>query len=168
MSQKITLIKDKVLSDNYFILRNITYDLTRSTGEVIRHKREVYDRGNGATILLYNPEKKTVVLIRQFRVATWVNGNEDGQLIETCAGLLDNDEPEACIRKEAIEETGYEVGDAHKLFELYMSPGGVTEIVHFFIAEYSDAQRTTGQAPTAVPRAACRPADRAGRCKSAR
>ena len=141
MSQKITLIKDKVLSDNYFILRNITYDLTRSTGEVIRHKREVYDRGNGATILLNNPEKKTVVLIRQFRVATWVNGNEDGQLIETCAGLLDNDEPEACIRKEAIEETGFEVGEVRKLFELYMSPGGVTEIIHFFIAQYSDSQR---------------------------
>ena len=141
MSQKITLIKDKVLSDNYFILRNITYDLTRSNGEVIRHKREVYDRGNGATILLYNPEKKTVVLIRQFRVATWVNGNESGQLIETCAGLLDNDEPEACIRKEAIEETGFEVGEVRKQFELYMSPGGVTEIIHFFIAQYSDSQR---------------------------
>ena len=142
MSQKITLIKDKVLSDNYFVLRNITYDLTRKNGEVIRHKREVYDRGNGATILLYNPEKKTVVLIRQFRVATWVNGNEDGQLIETCAGLLDNDEPEACIRKEAIEETGFEVGEVRKLFELYMSPGGVTEIIHFFIAQYRDSQRT--------------------------
>ncbi len=141
MSQKITLIKDKVLSDNYFVLRNITYDLTRKNGEVIRHKREVYDRGNGATILLYNPEKKTVVLIRQFRVATWVNGNEDGQLIETCAGLLDNDEPEACIRKEAIEETGFEVGEVRKLFELYMSAGGVTEIIHFFIAQYSDSQR---------------------------
>ena len=141
MSQKITLIKDKVLSDNYFVLRNITYDLTRKNGEVIRHKREVYDRGNGATILLYNPEKKTVVLIRQFRVATWVNGNEDGQLIETCAGLLDNDEPEACIRKEAIEETGFEVGEVRKLFELYMSPGSVTEIIHFFIAQYSDSQR---------------------------
>ncbi|MBJ9204551.1 MULTISPECIES: GDP-mannose pyrophosphatase NudK [unclassified Citrobacter] len=141
MSQKITLIKDKVLSDNYFILRNITYDLTRSNGEVIRHKREVYDRGNGATVLLYNPEKKNVVLTRQFRIATWVNGNESGQLIEACAGLLDNDEPEVCIRKEAIEETGYEVGEARKLFELYMSPGGVTEIIHFFIAQYSDSQR---------------------------
>ncbi|HEE0083356.1 TPA: GDP-mannose pyrophosphatase NudK [Citrobacter youngae] len=141
MSQKITLIKDKVLSDNYFILRNITYDLTRSNGEVIRHKREVYDRGNGATVLLYNPEKKTVVLTCQFRIATWVNGNESGQLIEACAGLLDNDEPEVCIRKEAIEETGYEVGEARKLFELYMSPGGVTEIIHFFIAQYSDSQR---------------------------
>lgn len=141
MSFKIDLIKDKVLSDNYFILRNITYDLTRKNGEVLQHKREVYDRGNGATILLYNREKRTVVLIRQFRIATWVNGNKDGRLIETCAGLLDNDEPEVCIRKEAIEETGYQVGDVQKLFELYMSPGGVTEIVHFFIAEYDENLR---------------------------
>ncbi|EAN9493188.1 GDP-mannose pyrophosphatase NudK, partial [Salmonella enterica] len=136
MSQTITLIKDKILSDNYFTLRNITYDLARRNGEVIRHKREVYDRGNGATILLYNSTKKTVVLVRQFRVATWVNGNQDGMLIETCAGLLDNDEPEVCIRKEAIEETGYDVGEVRKIFELYMSPGGVTELIHFFIAEY--------------------------------
>lgn len=141
MSFKIELIKDKVLSDNYFILRNITYDLTRKNGEVIQHKREVYDRGNGATILLYNREKRTVVLIRQFRIATWVNGNKDGRLIETCAGLLDDDEPEVCIRKEAVEETGYQVGDVQKVFELYMSPGGVTEIVHFFIAEYDERSR---------------------------
>lgn len=141
MSQKITLIKDHILSDNYFILHNITYDLTRKNGEVIRHKREVYDRGNGATILLYNAGKKSVVLTRQFRVATWINGNEDGQLIEACAGLLDDDEPEVCIRKESIEETGYEVGEVTKVFELYMSPGGMTELIHFFIAEYSDSQR---------------------------
>ncbi len=141
MSFKIELIKDKVLSENYFILRNITYDLTRKNGEVIRHKREVYDRGNGATILLYNPRKKNVVLVRQFRVATWVNGNADGRLIETCAGLLDDDEPEVCIRKEAIEETGYQVGEVRKIFQLYMSPGGVTEIVHLFIGEYDDNQR---------------------------
>ncbi|EAM9429713.1 GDP-mannose pyrophosphatase NudK [Salmonella enterica] len=143
MSQTITLIKDKILSDNYFTLRNITYDLTRRNGEVIRHKREVYDRGNGATILLYNSTKKTVVLVRQFRVATWVNSNQDGMLIETCAGLLDNDEPEVCIRKEAIEETGYDVGEVRKIFELYMSPGGVTELIHFFIAEYHDGERTS-------------------------
>lgn len=141
MSLKIDVIKDKILSENYFVLRNITYDLTRQNGEVIRHKREVYDRGNGATILLYNREKQSVVLIRQFRIASWVNGNESGMLIEACAGLLDDDEPEVCIRKEAIEETGYEVGEVRKVFELYMSPGGVTEIVHFFVAEYSDAQR---------------------------
>lgn len=143
MSQTITLIKDKILSDNYFTLRNITYDLTRRNGEVIRHKREVYDRGNGATILLYNSIKKTVVLVRQFRVATWVNSNQDGMLIETCAGLLDNDEPEVCIRKEAIEETGYDVGEVRKIFELYMSPGGVTELIHFFIAEYHDGERAS-------------------------
>ncbi|TDN60711.1 GDP-mannose pyrophosphatase NudK [Scandinavium goeteborgense] len=141
MSFNIEIIKDKILSENYFVLRNITYDLTRKDGEVVRHKREVYDRGNGATILLYNPQKKSVVLVRQFRVATWVNGNADGRLIETCAGLLDDDEPEACIRKEAVEETGYQVDDVRKVFELYMSPGGVTELVHFFIAEYHDNLR---------------------------
>lgn len=141
MSFNIEIIKDKILSENYFVLRNITYDLTRSNGEVIRHKREVYDRGNGATILLYNPGKQSVVLVRQFRVATWVNGNEDGRLIETCAGLLDDDEPEDCIRKEAVEETGYQVSNVRKVFELYMSPGGVTELVHFFVAEYDDNQR---------------------------
>jgi GDP-mannose pyrophosphatase NudK len=142
MPLKIDVIKDKILSDNYFILRNVTYDLTRNDGEVVRHKREVYDRGNGATIMLYNRDKKTVVLTRQFRVATWVNGNEDGMLIEACAGLLDADEPEACARKEAIEETGFQVGAVEKLFELYMSPGGVTELIHFFMAEYDDSHRT--------------------------
>lgn len=141
MSLNITVIKDKILSDNYFILRNITYDLTQRNGDVVQHKREVYDRGNGATVLLYNRQKQSVVLVRQFRVATWVNGNLDGMLIETCAGLLDDDEPEACIRKEVIEETGYQVSNVRKVFQLYMSPGGVTEIVHFFIAEYDERLR---------------------------
>lgn len=140
-SLKIDVIKDKILSENYFVLRNITYDLSRGNGEVVRHKREVYDRGNGATILLYNRERRSVVLTRQFRVATWVNGNADGMLIESCAGLLDADEPEVCARKEAIEETGFAVGEVTKLFELYMSPGGVTELIHFFMAEYSEAAR---------------------------
>ena len=144
MSLNINIIKDKILSENWFVLRNMTYELTRSDGSVVRHKREVYDRGNGATILLYNRHKQTVVLVRQFRIATWVNGNEDGMLIETCAGLLDSDEPEACVRKEAIEETGFEVGEVRKLFELFMSPGGVTELIHFFIAEYNDTQRANG------------------------
>ena len=141
MSLNINIIKDKILSENWFLLRNMTYELTRSDGSVVRHRREVYDRGNGATILLYNRHKQTVVLVRQFRIATWVNGNEDGMLIETCAGLLDSDEPEECVRKEAIEETGFEVGEVRKLFELFMSPGGVTELIHFFIAEYNDTQR---------------------------
>ena len=141
MSLNINIIKDKILSENWFLLRNMTYELTRSDGSVVRHRREVYDRGNGATILLYNRHKQTVVLVRQFRIATWINGNEDGMLIETCAGLLDSDEPEECVRKEAIEETVFGVGEVRKLFELFMSPGGVTELIYFFIAEYNDTQR---------------------------
>ncbi|WP_312242720.1 GDP-mannose pyrophosphatase NudK [Pantoea sp.] len=141
MSFKINVIKEKLLSDNWFVLRNYTYELTRKSGEVLRHKREVYDRGNGATILLYNREKNSVVLTRQFRIATWLNGNASGMLIEACAGLLDDDSPEDCIRKEAVEETGYAVGAVEKLYEVYLSPGGVTEVVHFFAAEYNDALR---------------------------
>lgn len=139
---KIEILKDETLSKNWYHLRNITYDYTNSKGETKVIRREAYDRGNGATILLYNRDKNTVLLIRQFRMATYVNGNASGELIETCAGLLDNDTPEDCIRKEAVEETGYQVGPVEKLFEAYMSPGGVTEIVHFFAAEYSDAMRT--------------------------
>ncbi|MEN4912105.1 GDP-mannose pyrophosphatase NudK [Erwinia amylovora] len=141
MPAKIDVIKNKILSENWFVLRNYTYHLTAKNGTVLQHKREVYDRGNGATILLYNRDKNSVVLTRQFRIATWVNGNPGGELIEACAGLLDNDSPEECIRKESIEETGYAIGEVQKLFELYMSPGGVTELLHFFAAEYSDAQR---------------------------
>ena len=141
MAFTINIIKNKILSENWFVLRNYTYELTRSNGEVVRHKREVYDRGNGATILLYNREKNSVVLTRQFRIATYINGNESGELIEACAGLLDDDTPEDCIRKEAIEETGYQAGKVEKLFAAYMSPGGVTELIHFFAAEYSEATR---------------------------
>ena len=141
MSFKINIIKDKLLSENWFVLRNYTYEITDRHGEVIRHKREVYDRGNGATILLYNREKNSVVLTRQFRIATYVNGNESGMLIEACAGLLDDDSPEDCIRKEAIEETGYAVGEVEKLYACYMSPGGVTELIHFFAAEYNESLR---------------------------
>lgn len=141
MTVKIEIIKDKLLSDNWFTLRNYTYELQKKDGSRIEHKREVYDRGNGATILLYNRKKQTVLLVRQFRMPIYVNGNSQGMLIETCAGLLDDDSPEDCIRKEAIEETGYQVGEVAKLFELYMSPGGVTEIIHFFAAEYDDTTR---------------------------
>lgn len=141
MSFKINVIKDKLLSDNWFVLRNFTYEITDRRDKVIRHKREVYDRGNGATILLYNREKNSVVLTRQFRIATYVNGNQSGMLIEACAGLLDDDSPEDCIRKEAIEETGYAVGEVEKLYACYMSPGGVTELIHFFAAEYNEALR---------------------------
>lgn len=99
--------------------------------------REAYDRGNGATILLYNRETRNIILTRQFRLPTFINGNETGMMIEACAGLLDRDNLEDCIRRETEEETGYQVKDVRKIFEAYMSPGSVTEILHFFIAEYS-------------------------------
>lgn len=141
MSAKIAIIKNKLLSSNWFVLRNVTYDLTGNSGASLRHQREVYDRGNGATILLYNRDKNSVVLVQQFRLPTWLNGNSSGMLIETCAGLLDADTPEDCIRKETIEETGYQVGEVEKVFEAYMSPGGVTELIHFFAAEYHESLR---------------------------
>ena len=140
-SSRIENVQNQLLSDNWYVLRKYTYDLIKRNGERQPQSREVYDRGNGATILLYNRPKKTVLLIRQFRMPTYVNGNPTGMLLETCAGLLDNDSPEDCIRKEAIEETGFAVGKVDKLFEAYMSPGSVTEIVHFVAAEYDESQR---------------------------
>jgi GDP-mannose pyrophosphatase NudK len=140
-SSRIENVRNQLLSDNWYVLRKYTYDLIKRNGERQPQSREVYDRGNGATILLYNRPKKTVLLIKQFRMPTYVNGNPTGMLLETCAGLLDNDSPEDCIRKEAIEETGFAVGQVDKLFEAYMSPGSVTEIVHFFAAEYDESQR---------------------------
>ena len=140
-SSRIENVQNQLLSDNWYVLRKYTYDLIKRNGERQPQSREVYDRGNGATILLYNRPKKTVLLIRQFRMPTYVNGNPTGMLLETCAGLLDNDSPEDCIRKEAIEETGFAVGKVDKLFEAYMTPGSVTEIVHFFAAEYDESQR---------------------------
>ena len=115
----------------------ITFQFTKKNGEVITQEREAYDRGNGATILLYNQEKKTVILTRQFRLPTYTNGNNSGMMIEACAGLLDEDNAEDCIRRETEEETGYVVKDVKKVFEAYMSPGSVTEILHFFVAAYS-------------------------------
>ncbi|MFU2318532.1 GDP-mannose pyrophosphatase NudK [Rahnella sp. PCH160] len=140
-SSQIENVQTELLSDNWYVLRKFTYDLIKRNGERQPQSREVYDRGNGATILLYNRPKKTVLLINQFRMPTYVNGNPTGMLLETCAGLLDDDSPEDCIRKEAIEETGFAVGQVEKLFECYMSPGSVTEIVHFFAAEYDESQR---------------------------
>lgn len=131
-------ISKKVLSDNWYILNKYTYDYHREDGTWETHEREAYDRGNGATILLFNKAKGTVVLTRQFRMTTYINGNKDGMMIEACAGLLDGDNPEDCIRKEVEEETGYKVSDVRKIFECYMSPGSVTEILYFFVGAYED------------------------------
>jgi len=136
-------VQTEVLSDNWYVLRKVTYDYQKKDGTWEQHSREAYDRGNGATILLYNKANKTVILTRQFRMPTYLNGNETGMLIEACAGLLDNNNPEDCIRRETEEETGYTVSHVRKVFEAYMSPGSVTEILYFFVAEYSNEMKTS-------------------------
>jgi len=128
----------EVLSDHWYTLNKITFQYQKENGDWEEQVREAYDRGNGAAILLYNVEKQTVVLTKQFRMPTYVNGNSNGMMIEVCAGLLDGDQPEACIKKEVEEETGYHIHEVEKVFESYMSPGSVTEILHFFIGKYED------------------------------
>ena len=140
-TNKIKIIKEEVLSDNWYTLKKYTYEIPKKDGSVEVQEREVYDRGNGATILLYNTKTQTVVLTRQFRLPSFVNGNETGMLIEACAGLLDEDNPEDCIRREVEEETGYSVQHVRKIFESYMSAGSVTEILHFFVAEYDPSMK---------------------------
>lgn len=136
MSERIKIKETTVLSDNWYILNKVTYEYQKNNGEWETQEREAYDRGNGATILLYNSEKKSIILTKQFRLPTYLNGNTDGMLIETCAGLLDKDNPTDCIIRETEEETGYRVTKVRKIFESYMSPGSVTEILYFFVAEY--------------------------------
>ena len=138
---KVKNIKTTLLSDNWYTLNKITYDYQKEDGSWEEQVREAYDRGNGAAILLYNMQKGTVVLTRQFRMPTYVNGNETGMMIEVCAGLLDGDNPTDCIRKEVMEETGYKVENVRKVFESYMSPGSVTEILYFFVATYDDTMK---------------------------
>ncbi len=143
MNNKIKIKATEVLSDNWYTLNKVTYEYQKDNGEWETQSREAYDRGNGATILLYNKQKKTVILTKQFRLPTFVNGNETGMLIEACAGLLDKDNAEDCIRKETEEETGYKVSKVKKIFESYMSPGSVTEILYFFVAEYDKGMKVS-------------------------
>lgn len=143
MKQTITLLKDELLSDNYFTLRNYTYHLEDGKGRQIKQKREVYIRPDAAVVLMYHLKRQTVVLVEQFRMPLWVN-QEDGMLLEACAGLLDEDEPAQCIMREALEETGFAIYNLRQCFTLYMSPGGVTERLHFFLAEYEDEAKTQG------------------------
>jgi len=139
--QRIKNIASKLLSDNYYILKKITFDYKLSTGKWVTQSREVYDRGDGAGILLYNKEKQTVILIKQFRMPTYMNDNQDGMLVEVCAGMLDKDNPEACIIRETEEEVGYRLNEVKKVFEAYSSPGVMTEKMHFFVGEYTDAMK---------------------------
>ncbi|WP_313068416.1 NUDIX domain-containing protein [Atlantibacter hermannii] len=138
-SSRIRLIDSATLSDDWYLLKKYTFDFLRRDGSWQRQTREAYDRGNGATVLLYNRQKRSVILVRQFRLPAWLN-QHDGFLLEAAAGLLDNLDPETRIKAEAEEETGYRLDNVEKVFEAFMSPGSVTEKLHFFIAEYHDGQ----------------------------
>lgn len=135
ISDRIRIQDVRLLSDNWYILKTTTFDWQRANGEWQTQHRETYDRGNGATLLPYNLGQRTVVLVKQFRYPAYVNGHDD-MLIEALAGLLEDETPEIRIRAEAEEETGYRLGEIRKVFEAFMSPGSVTEKLHFFVAEY--------------------------------
>lgn len=134
-------ISSEVLSDNWYILRNYRFEQQDNDGEWQTVRREVFDRGNGAAILLYHKARQTIVLTRQFRLPSYLNGNDDGQMIEVPAGLLDALSPADAIAKEAMEETGYLVSDPVPVFDLFMSPGALTERIHLFVAEVHDPDR---------------------------
>ena len=141
MSAPVQILEERVLSNDWYVLKKTRFKYRRRDGNWQELVRETYDRGNGAVLLLFNAERESVVLTRQFRFPAYVNGCADGLLIEACAGLLDGEDPLSCIRREAEEETGYTVRAPQKLFEVYMSPGSVTEKLHFFAAEYLDSDR---------------------------
>ena len=140
-NNKVRNIKKEILSDNWYTLNKFTFEYQKDDGTWEKQSREAYDRGNGAAILLYNSKKGTVVLTKQFRMPTYVNGNDDGMMIEVCAGLLDGDAPEDCIKKEIEEETGYKIENVQRVFETYMSPGSVTEILYLFVGAYEDQMK---------------------------
>ncbi|TDO70507.1 nudix-type nucleoside diphosphatase (YffH/AdpP family) [Flavobacterium chryseum] len=140
---EIEIIETKLLSDNWYLLNKVTFNYQKENGTSEKHIREVYDRGNGAGILLYNAAKKTVILTRQFRLPTYLNGNKTGMMIEVCAGLLDKDNAEQAIIRETEEETGYRLKKVEKVIETYMSPGSVTEILYLFVGEYDETMKVS-------------------------
>jgi GDP-mannose pyrophosphatase NudK len=143
MKTNIRNVQTKILSDNWSILKKLTYEFQRRDGTWETQVREAYDRGDGATILLYHKTKKTILLTSQFRMPTYLNGNENGLMLEACAGKLDSEDPKDCVIREALEETGYKITDAEKVFESYMSPGSVTEKIFFFISPYTEEMKET-------------------------
>ena len=143
MNSKIRKLEKTLLSDNWYTLNKYSFEYQKPDGVWEHQEREAYDRGNGSTILLYNSTEGTVILTRQFRLPSYVNGNPDGMLIEACAGLLDQDNAEDCIKKEAEEETGFRLENVRKIYEAFMSPGSVTEVVYFFVAEYNNSMKVS-------------------------
>ncbi|WP_214103936.1 NUDIX domain-containing protein [Acrocarpospora catenulata] len=134
----------RLLSCSWYVLLKTTFDYQHADGHWSVEERESYDRGNGATMLLYNLERRTVLLTRQFRYPVYVNGHPDGMLLETPGGLLDADDPETAVRREVQEETGHHIGEIEHVFDVFMSPGSVTECVHFYAAPYEPGERATG------------------------
>ena len=141
MNPNVKIKESVLLSDNWYSLKKIIYDYLKKNGTWETQEREAYDRGNGAVILLYNKAQQTVILTRQFRMPTYVNGNKDGMMIEACAGILEQENAEESIKRETEEETGYRIQKVEKVMEAYTSPGSVTEILHFFIAEYDKSMK---------------------------
>lgn len=140
---KVKNLTKKLLSDNWYTLNKFVFDYQREDSTWENQEREVYDCGDAAAILLYNRDKQTVILTKQFRMPAYQNESEtsDGMLVEVCAGLLDGDTPEVCIKKETLEETGYKIETVTKVFESFMVPGTVMQKVHFFVAEYDRNQK---------------------------
>jgi nudix-type nucleoside diphosphatase (YffH/AdpP family) len=140
ISDRIRVKDVRLLSADHYTLKTTTFEWRRGNGEWQTQRRQTFDRGNGAALLPYNLDRRTVVLVKQFRYPAYVNGYDD-LLIETVAGLLDDETPEARIRAEAEEETGYRLRGVRKVFEAFTSPGAVTEKLHFFIAEYDPSMK---------------------------
>lgn len=141
MSDKIKINDIKLLSEEHFTLKNVNYNVRKKDGSWEKQTREIYDHGNGVTALLFNKSKGTIVLTKQFRVGSYINGNTEGKLIETCAGLLEDNTPEEGMLREIEEETGYKLTEVTKVFQAYMSPASVTEVLHFYIASYTPEQK---------------------------
>ncbi len=138
---KVKINSIENLSDNWYKLDKVNFEYQTKNGSWQNQIRESYDRGDGAAILLYNSSKKTVILTKQFRMPSYLNENPDGMMIEVCAGLLDKNDPITCIKNEAEEETGYKIDNPKKVFEIFSTPGAVTEKIHYFIAEYNDEMK---------------------------
>lgn len=140
LADRIRIRDVRVLSHDRYVLKKTTFDWRRADGTWRTLSRETYDRGHAAVLLPYNLAARTVVLVRQFRYAAYAAGY-DQLLIEAAAGLLDDATPAARIRAEVEEETGYRLGEIRKIFECFMSPGAVTERLHFFVGEYDASMR---------------------------
>lgn len=144
LNQKIKIKKQEIISNKRYVFKRVTFDYLGQDEKSHEQTREVFDRGNGTCILLYNAETKNIILTRQFRLPTYLNNNPTGMLLEVCAGSVEDEDPSECIIRETEEETGYRITNPQKIFEAYMSPGAVTETITFFVAPYTHDQKVSG------------------------